>query len=151
MAPEYSDDQVYYRVVAVAAAVSTLFSALVGPEVRSEVLAVAVAAVAEEVEVLLYAKLWMEAVVVAAVEEEVGVLLSAKLWMKVVAAEAEVVVVLVTKMSKSKDQATALQFSEKERQRVLSGPKRSSLVKVRTYSRHYHRSRNGRYHSDQIV
>ena len=78
-------------------------------------------------------------------------LLSAKLWMKVVAAEAEVVVVLVTKMSKSKDQATALQFSEKERQRVLSGPKRSSLVKVRTYSRHYHRSRNGRYHSDQIV
>jgi len=147
VAPECSENQLYDRVVVVAAAVSTLFSALVGPEVRSEVLAVAVAAVAEEVEVLLYAKLWMEAVVVAAVEEEVGVLLSAKLWMKVVAAEAEVVVVLVTKM----DQATALQFSEKERQRVLSGPKRSSLVKVRTYSRHYHRSRNGRYHSDQIV
>jgi hypothetical protein len=153
VAPECSENQVYDRVVVVAAAVSTLFSAPVGPEVRSEVLAVAVAAAAaaeeEEVEVLLYAKLWMEAVVVAAVEEEVGVLLSAKLWMKVVAAEAEVVVVLVAKMSK--DQATALQFSEKERQRVLSGPKRSSLVKVRTYSRHYHQSRNGRYHSDQIV
>jgi len=45
-------------VVAVAAAVSTLFSALVGPEVRSEVLAVAVAAAEEEeVDVLLYAKL----------------------------------------------------------------------------------------------
>lgn len=58
MAPEYSEDQVYYRVVAVVAAVSTLFSALVGPEVRSEVLAVAVAAAEEEeVEVLLYAKL----------------------------------------------------------------------------------------------
>lgn len=91
----------------------------------------------------------MKAVVVAAVEEEVGVLLSAKLWMKVVAAEAEVEVVLVAK--KSKDEATALPFSEEERQRVSSGPKRSSLVKVRTYSRHYHRSRNGRYHSDQIV
>jgi hypothetical protein len=91
----------------------------------------------------------MKAVVVAVVEEAVGVLLSAKLWMKVVAAEAEVEVVLVAK--KSKDQATALPFSEEERQRVSSGPKRSSLVKVRTYSRHYHRSRNGRYHSDQIV